>query len=265
MKILIKGAGDLATGVALRLVRSGFAVLMTEIEKPTAVRRTVSFSEAVYNGSATVEGVTAHLLKNTNEALNTLAKGSVAVIVDESTAILKDSNYRPDVVIDAIVAKKNTGTKITDAITVIALGPGFTAGVDCHCVIETMRGHTLGRVIYEGSAIENTGIPGEIGGFSKERIIRSFAEGFFYSPRQIGDSVKKGDVVAYVNNTEIVSALDGIIRGLLPNGLLVKKGMKCGDIDPRCEKAHCFTASDKALAIGGGVLEAILYFKGKYT
>ena len=158
---------------------------------------------------------------------------------------------------DAIIAKKNIGTKMTDAPLVIGVGPGFTAGIDCHRVIETKRGHYLGRVIEAGSAIPNTGIPGNVGGYTVERIIRAGEDGIFVPKVSIGDQVEAGQVVAISGNTPVRAQITGIVRGLLQEGVRVTKGMKAGDIDARCEKAHCFTISDKARAIGGGVLEAV--------
>ncbi len=255
MKILIRGAGDLATGIAYRLKRCGHDLLMTDVAVPTAVRRTVSFSRAVYEGTAEVEGVEAVLVKDIKEVFDIIASDKIPVIVDPEAKI-KES-FAPDVVVDAIIAKKNTGTKITDAGLVIGVGPGFTAGVDCHCVVETKRGHYLGRAIYNGSAIPNTGIPGEIGGYSVERIIRAEAEGEFHPIHQIGEKVLTGDIVAESGGVPIKALMPGIIRGMLQEGVYVKPGMKCGDIDARCEVSHCYTISDKARAIGGGVIEAV--------
>lgn len=255
--IVIKGAGDLATGVATRLKRCGFDIVMTEISQPTTVRRTVAFSQVVYDKKVEVEGITAVLASNKEDINKIVEEGRVAVLVDEKAKIINE--IKPEIIIDAIIAKKNLGTKIDDANIVIALGPGFTAGIDCHCVIETKRGHYLGKAIYKGSAIPNTGVPGEVGGFSKERIIRATTDGKILPVSNIGDYVKKGDIVAYVNETPIFAKLDGIVRGMLQKDVSVFKGMKSGDIDPRCEKNHCFTISDKARSIGGGVLEAILH------
>ena len=168
----------------------------------------------------------------------------------------------PDVVVDAILAKKNLGTRITDAPVVIGVGPGFTAGEDCHAVVETMRGHYLGRVIHEGSAIPNTGIPGLIGGFAGERVLRAPADGMFHQLLDIGAQVKRGDIAATVNGEPMICTLDGVLRGILAGGTPVIRGMKAGDIDPRCRIEHCYCASDKALAVGGGVLEAILDLTG---
>lgn len=257
--ILIKGAGDLATGIACRLKKCGFDIVMTEISEPTTVRRTVAFSQAVFDEEAEVEGIRAVLASKKEEINNIIKDGNVVVLVDENANIVED--IRPDVIIDAIVAKKNLGTDIHDAKIVIAIGPGFTAGVDCHCVVETKRGHYLGKAIYSGSAIPNTGVPGDIGGYTKERIIRATDNGKIAPVAKIGDYVEKGDVVAYVNDTPIFAEINGIVRGMLQKDIKVFKGMKSGDIDPRCEKDHCFTISDKARSIGGGVLEAMLHLK----
>jgi len=257
MVVLIKGAGDLATGVAYRLKKCGFDIVMTDISKPTTVRRTVAFSQAVYDNNVEVEGIKATLACGIQEAWNVIKQGNIAIIVDEKAEIIKE--LKPDVVVDAIIAKKNIGTNINDGPIVIALGPGFTAGIDCHCVVETKRGHYLGKVIYNGSAIPNTGVPGDIGGYTNERIIRATNDGRILPISKIGDYVEKGDTVAYVNETPIFAEINGIIRGMLQKDVSVFKGMKSGDIDPRCEKNHCFTISDKARSIGGGVLEAILY------
>ena len=258
MLILVKGAGDLATGTAVRLYRAGFQVVMTDIAQPTAVRRTVAFSQCIYDGQTTVEGITARKAENRDQVRDILAAGEIPVLVDPQAAILAQLPFM--VVVDAILAKKNLGTTISDAPIVLALGPGFTAGTDCPGVIETKRGHDLGRLILEGSAIPNTGVPGDVGGYTKERIIRSPADGPFEPVAQIGQQVNLGDVVAKVNGIPVTAQLTGIVRGMLPAGIPVTAGMKSGDIDPRCEVRHCFTVSDKARAIGGGVLEGILYF-----
>ena len=261
MLILIKGAGDLATGVAHRLRRCGFDIVMTEIEEPTTVRRTVAFSQAVYDKTVEVEGIKATLVKDIKMIQDNINKGIISVIVDKDANIIKE--IKPDVVVDAIIAKKNTGTSIEDAPIVIALGPGFEAGVDCHIVIETKRGHYLGKVIYEGKAIPNTGIPGSIGGHTVGRIIRSTSDGIIHPVAKIGDYVEEGQVVAYVDKIPVCASISGIVRGMLQDGISVFKGMKSGDIDPRCEREHCFTISDKARSSGGGVLEGILYLKSK--
>ena len=259
MKILIKGAGDLASGIACRLHACGFSVVMTDIAVPTAVRRTVAFSRAVYEETASVEGVTGRLCKSFDEIDGVLAAGEIAVVVDPKASV-KEA-FCPDVVVDAILAKKNLGTSIDDAPVVIGVGPGFTAGEDCHCVIETKRGHYLGRCIYEGSAIANTGVPGEIGGYTSDRLLRAPAEGIFEPFAAIGDLIEDGAVCGYVNGIPMNSQIAGVVRGLLQPGVSVTKGMKAGDVDPRCRPEHCFTVSDKAHAIGGGVLEAILHLQ----
>lgn len=260
MQVVIRGAGDLATGIALRLWRAHIQVVMTEISRPTAIRRTVCFSQAVVLGETTVEDVTARRAEGVDEALALLGQGILPVLVDPEGKCLP--LLRPDAVVDAILAKKNLGTAMTDAPVVIGVGPGFTAGVDCHAVVETMRGHYLGRVIHEGTAIPNTGIPGLIGGFAGERVLRAPADGVFHQLLDIGAQVKMGDVAATVNGEPMYCTLDGILRGILAEGTMVHKGMKAGDIDPRCELQHCFCASDKALAVGGGVLEALLDLTG---
>ena len=255
-KIWIRGAGDLATGIALRLYRSGFDIVMSDIAVPTTVRRTVAFSPAVYTGETSVEGITGKLCENISMIDSMMESGCIPVIVDPSGEIMKE--YKPDVIVDAIIAKTNIGTKITDADIVIGVGPGFNAGVDCHAVVETKRGHNLGRVLWSGSAYPNTGVPGNIGGYTVERIIRATADGVFKAKVNIGDYVKAGDLLAYCDETPVYANIDGIVRGLLQDGVKVKTGMKSGDVDPRAEKEYCFTVSDKASAIGGGVLEAIL-------
>lgn len=257
MLILIRGAGDIASGVALRLHRCGFRIVMTDLPKPTSIRRTVCFSEAVLHGETVVEGVTARFAKSAEEANAIAQGGDIAVMADENGDGIRA--LAPDVLVDAILAKRNVGTRIDDAPVVIGVGPGFTVSKDCHAVVETMRGHTLGRAYYAGSAIPNTGIPGNIGGFTLERVLRAPCDGIFKSARSIGEKVEPGDVCGYVNDTPMCTTISGILRGLLPDGLPVTAGMKSGDVDPRCELSHCYTASDKALAIGGGVLEAILH------
>ena len=254
-KIWIRGAGDLATGIALRLYRSGFDIIMSDIPVPTTVRRTVAFSPAVYTGETQVEGITGKLCENISMIDTVIESGCIPVVVDPSGEIMKE--YKPDIIVDAIIAKTNIGTKITDADIVIGVGPGFEAGVDCHAVVETKRGHNLGRVIWSGSAYPNTGVPGNIGGYTVERIIRATADGVFSAKVNIGDFVKAGDLLAYCDETPVYANIDGIVRGLLQDGVKVKKGMKSGDVDPRAEREYCFSVSDKASAIGGGVLEAI--------
>ena len=258
MLVVIRGAGDLATGIALRLHRAGYQIVMTDLPAPTSIRRTVCFSEAIRLGEMTVEDISARKAETPEEALTLAQSGVVAVLADPVGACIP--TLRPGAVVDAILAKKNLGTALTDAPVVIGVGPGFTVGIDCHAAVETMRGHTLGRVIYCGSPIPNTGVPGIIGGYGAERVMRSPAAGVFEPKMEIGQMVKAGEVAAVVNGQPMLCTIDGCLRGLLQEGLTVPAGMKCGDIDPRCQQSHCFQASDKALAVGGGVLEALLHF-----
>lgn len=260
MLTLIRGAGDLASGIALRLWRAGFDVVMTEIARPTTIRRTVAFSEAVLRGETAVEGVTAKRAENAAEARRLLDDGILPVLVDPECACREE--LRPDALVDAILAKRNLGTAMADAPVVVGVGPGFTAGVDCHAVVETMRGHTLGRAIYEGPALPNTNIPGLIGGYAGERVLRAPADGVFAGTHKIGDVVAEGETVGFVAGQPMVCTIGGVLRGLIADGVPVRKGMKAGDVDPRGEPAYCYTSSDKALAVGGGVLEAILCLTG---
>ena len=259
MLVLIRGAGDIATGIALRLYRAGMQVVMTDIALPTAIRRTVAFSQAIVDGQTTVEDVTA-VRCTTEEVSQVLQAGQIPVLVDPECRCREV--VKPDALVDAILAKKNLGTAITDAPAVIAVGPGFTAGVDCHAVVETMRGHYLGRAIWDGPAEPNTNIPGLIGGYAGERVLRAPCDGVFRQVLNIGDQVQEGDVAGYVNEEPMHCTISGVLRGILPTGVPVHKGMKSGDVDPRCQIDHCYCASDKALAVGGGVLEAILQQTG---
>lgn len=266
MKILIKGAGDLATGIASRLYGAGHQILMTEISEPLTVRRTVALSRAVYEKAAKVEEMEAFRADTREEAEHLLMRGDIPVMVDPEAACR--CWYEPDVVIDAILAKKNLGTAVTDAPFVIGVGPGFTAGKDCHCVIETKRGHTLGNIIWKGSAIPNTGVPGNVGGYTTERLIRASAGGIMEPRVQIGDLVEKGQVVAVTGGQPVYAQMPGVVRGMLQEGVFVKEGLKIGDIDARAEISHCYTISDKARAIGGGALEAVMSFErmqGRYA
>jgi xanthine dehydrogenase accessory factor len=256
---LVKGGGDLASGVAVFLIRAGFAVLMTETAKPTAVRRAVAFAEAVYEGQATVEEVEGVLVRSLDEAQGVMRTGSVAVLVDpEAHARL---GAHPDLLIDAVMAKRNLGTTLSDAPLVVALGPGFVAGTDSHAVIETMRGDALGRVIVEGRALPDTGIPAERGGFGEERVLRSPCPGVFTGLRNIGDRVKEDEIVGVVASAPVGARLDGTLRGILHSGLTVRAGSKLGDVDPSLDREQCFFVSDKATAVARGVLEAASIFQ----
>lgn len=258
MLVVMRGAGDLASGIALRLHRAGMEVVMCDIAVPTAVRRTVAFSEAIRLGKTKVEDQLARRAKNATDALRIARAGEVAVLVDPEGRVIEE--FHPDVVVDAILAKRNLGTNKGMAPVVIGVGPGFTAPIDCHAAVETKRGHELGRVYYEGTPIANTGVPGIIAGHGTDRVLRAPADGSFEPVLKIGDVVKAGEVAAYVAGEPLPCTIDGVLRGLLQEGVPVTRGMKSGDIDPRGNPAHCLTVSDKARAIGGGVLEAILHF-----
>ena len=257
MLVMIKGAGDIASGIAMRLWRAGINVVMTDLPRPSSIRRTVCFSEAVYRGETMIEEVRARRAENAADALRLLEENILPVIVDPKAESAKE--LHPEVIVDAILAKENLGTAITDAPGVVGVGPGFTAGVDCHAVVETMRGHTLGRVIWSGGAIPNTGVPGEIGGYTVERVMHSPCGGVFHALRQIGDTVEAGETVATVGGEPLYAKITGTLRGILPEGFEVpREHFKSADVDPRCRLFHCFTVSDKALSVGGGVLEAVL-------
>lgn len=253
--VIVRGAGDLATASIIRLTRAGYKVLALETAKPTQVRRNVSFAEAVYDGRCEVDGIRAVLIDKATDCFHAFDEGLVPVLVDEKAESVRI--LHPAVLIDAIIAKRNLGTSRDMAPLTIALGPGFIAGSDVDVVIETKRGHTLGRIITEGSAIENTGVPGNIGGYSSERVIRSSCAGVFRGLRTFGDIVKKGDAVAMVGNQPQYTVIDGMVRGMLHDGLEVPEGFKIADIDPRGEGIEYNTPSDKAYAIAGGVLEAV--------
>lgn len=262
--VAVKGAGDLASGVIHRLVRAGFMVMATELPEPTVVRCTVAFAEAVALGEMTVEGVTARRADTKEEIEATLAGGLVPIAIDPQGILLKQ--MEPTVLVEATLSKYNSGVTMDDAPIVIALGPGYEAGKDVHAVVETNRGHNLGRVYYQGCAEPNTGVPGAIAGYTIERLLRAPVAGRLYGVRQIGDMVQAGETVAIVKTDAIEStevpvtaAIAGILRGLVRDGLLVKAGMKVGDVDPRAAREHCFSISDKSRAVAGGVLEAILY------
>ena len=257
--VLIRGAGEMASGVAYRLHQSHFKICMLEIPNPIAVRREVSFCEAVFDGKKEVEGVWAHFVSTTEEISSVWKKDKIPILVDPDGTRTRHF-LKPDVLIDAIMAKTNLGNQINDAPLVIGLGPGFTAGKDVRVVIETNRGHHLGKVILSGTAESDTGIPVEIGGYAAERVLRTMKKGIFHPHRSIGERVNSGSVVAVVEDFAVIARISGVVRGLLREGVEVKKGMKAGDIDPRGKKEFCFTISDKARAIGGGVLEAILYW-----
>lgn len=270
--IIVRGGGDLATGTIHCLVRCGFPVLVLETSHPSAIRRQVAFSEAVYDGYATVEGITCRRAENQTQAQEIMHDGQAALLVDENCDILE--KVRPWALVDAILAKRNLGTRRNMAVKTIALGPGFVAGEDVDFVIETKRGHNLGRIIEKGSAAPNTGIPGIIGGYGKERVIHAPAAGYIHPLVRIGSHVEKDQVLAWIEpgGTEdkwsndrireekipVTASLSGLLRGMIRDGYPVTKGFKIADIDPRdSEQENCFTISDKARCIAGSVLEAL--------
>jgi len=259
--IVIRGGGDLASGVAVRLFRAGFSVMILEVDHPTVIRLPVSFARAVYEGKAIVEEIEAVLIPSWEKAKDTIKQGKIPVLIDPKGSCIK--KLSPIVLVDAILAKRNLGTKIDQAPLVIGLGPGFTAGEDVKVVIETERGHNLGRVLYQGQAAPDTGIPGEVGGESKRRLLRAPAEGKIIPLRKIEDLVKEGEVIAEVEGIPLKAEISGVLRGLIYPQSWVTKGMKIGDIDPRGIKEYCFTVSDKARSIGGAVLEAVCTYLNK--
>jgi len=261
MKVVVKGGGEMATGVVHRLTRSGFCVCITEIPAPLAVRREVAFCEAVFDGQKEVEKMIACRVADEKEIRGAWDEGMIPLLVDPECKIREV--LKPKVLVDAIMAKRNMGTRMGDAPLVIGLGPGFYAGKDVHLVVETNRGHNLGRVIEEGEAEPDSSIPGEIHGYTWERVLRAPRSGRLLGSKKIGDPVKKGEEVARVEGAVVEAGIDGVLRGILRDGLSAHQGMKVGDIDPRGIRAHCFTISDKARAIGGGVLEAILMGYGQ--
>ncbi len=262
--VIVRGGGDIATGTIYTLRRCGFPVLVLEAGKPTAIRRCVSFSEAVYDGISQVEDMTCRLADSYERAKEIMDSGDIAMMVDEGCGILE--KVRPWALIDCILAKKNLGTNRGMAKKTIALGPGFTAGRDVDLVIETMRGHDLGRIIEDGSALPNTGVPGLIAGFSSDRVIHAGCGGMLYNCAQIGDMVEKGQTIAVIRSKAcefpVEATIDGVLRGLIRDSFEVHKGLKIADIDPReSEKKNCFTISDKARCLGGSVLTGLLYLE----
>lgn len=267
--VLVRGAGDLATGVIVRLHRCGFRVAVMECANPSAIRRRAALCEAVWQGQATVEGVTCRLVEDIDAAVRVSQADEVPLLVDERADCV--TALRPAAVVDAILAKRNLGTNREMAPITVGLGPGFIAGDDVDAVIETMRGHHLGRVFLQGAAIPNTGVPGVIAGYAAERVIHAPASGemiFVQDERgqkiDIGALVKKGQEIARVGGVPVLATIDGVLRGLIRAGYPVTEGLKIADIDPRSEQvAYCDTVSDKARAIGGGVVEALLYLARK--
>ncbi|MGM0602034.1 MAG: selenium-dependent molybdenum cofactor biosynthesis protein YqeB [Bacillota bacterium] len=257
--VLIKGAGDIASGTAYRLYKAGFNIAMSEIENPTVVRRTVSFAECVYRGKWEVEGITSVYIDNINEINKLWSEGIIPVFnrchVEDFKKLIK-----PEIVVDARMMKRKNDTEMGEGSIVIGLGPGFKAGANVNAVIETYRGHYLGRAIYQGEAMSYKKRPGEVPGYSIERVVSAPAEGTFTSERKIGEKIEKGEVFGYVDSIPVKAKISGVIRGMIYPGIEVADHEKIGDIDNRNIKEYCFTISEKALAIGGGVLEAVLYF-----
>ncbi|NLL37907.1 MAG: EF2563 family selenium-dependent molybdenum hydroxylase system protein [Fretibacterium sp.] len=247
---IVRGGGDLATGVIFRLWKVGFSVLVLEAAQPTMVRRTVSVAQAVFDGVCEIEGMTARLIS----APSAWNPSEIGVLIDPDGESLPD--LQPDLLVDAIMAKRNCGTHRDMAPRVLALGPGFQAPEEVHAVIETLRGHSLGRVITDGRAAPDTGVPGEIGGATLDRLLRAPADGFLEPLASIGDLVEPGQLLGHVAGVELRSQLGGVLRGLIHPSVPVRQGMKIGDVDPRADRTLCFSISDKALAIAGGVLEA---------
>jgi xanthine dehydrogenase accessory factor len=274
--VILRGGGDLATGVAYRLHQAGFPIIVLELAQPLVVRRKVALATAVLQNQIQIETLHAQLAQSTDEALHLAYSGQIPVLIAPELPVISNqlalisnrplitdsliTDYRIPILIDARMAKRNIDTRIDQAELVIALGPGFTAGVDCHAVIETMRGHTLGRVIWEGAAIPNTGTPGIVAGKGAERVLRAPAAGKVEWRLEIGDLVQEGEIIGEVAGEAIAAPFAGVLRGLIAPGSEVPAGLKIGDLDVRADVSACFTISDKALAIGGGVLEAVLTY-----
>lgn len=259
--ILVRGAGDLATGIAHRLHNCGFKLMLTELEHPLVVRRCAAFANAVIEGEMEIEGVKAVKALNAEDVIKIWNSNCIPVLCDKECRIINE--ITPIAVVDAVMAKRNLGTNRAMAVITVAIGPGFEAGVDVDAVVETKRGHDLGKVIYKGHAEADTGIPGSIMGYSQERLLRAPAGGRIRNVLEIGDMVKPGDVIAYVGEEPVKSSVSGVIRGLISNDTQVKEGLKIGDVDPRGIKEYCNTISDKARSVAGGVLEAILHLKNE--
>ena len=255
---VIRGGGDLATGVAWRLTRAGAAVVVAELAQPLTVRRTVALSTAVPDRTVDIEGMVGCLAADPDEAVEIARSGDVGVIVSPGLP-----RIGADVVVDARLAKRNIDTTVDDAALVVALGPGFTAGIDCHAVIETMRGHHLGRVLWDGAAAPDTGAPGVVGGQGVERVLRAPCAGSVRWDRDIGDLVAAGELLGAVDREEIRAPFAGVVRGAIARGTEVRAGLKIGDVDPREDAEACWEISDKALAVGGGVVEAVLSWSSR--
>jgi len=262
MNILIRGGGDLGSGVAFRLHRVGWNVVITEIEKPLVLRRSVAFANAIYEEVVTVEGIKARHIEKPDQIPEIIKKHEIPVIIAPDTYFFP--KYIPDVVVDARLLKRMVDYSLDSKPMIIGLGPGFKVGVNCHAVIETNRGHYLGRALWTGEAMTDTGIPGTVSQKSNERVLRAPADGSIKSHHKLGDFIKKDDVIASVDNKPIYAPFDGCLRGLMHDGIIVKKGTKIGDLDPRLDANLINYISEKALAIAGGVLEAILTYQNNH-
>ena len=252
--VLVRGGGDIASGAIYRLKRAGYKVIVNEIAIPTMIRREVCYGNAVHRGEMVLERFVARHV-GLSEVQDALENGVIPVVTNSYETVLE--KFKPQVVVDGILAKRNVGTKMTDAPLVVAVGPGFVAGEDVHVVVETMRGHRLGRCIYDGAAEPDTGIPGEVGGFTHERVTHSPGDGLFTAKRHISDHIQANEVIGYVEEEPVRAKITGVLRGILKSGLMVTKGFKLADVDGSCKEAHCFSISDKSLSVGGGVMEAI--------
>jgi len=252
LTIVVRGAGDLASGIIYRLVKSGFRVIATELPDPILVRRTVSYGSAIYEGEITVHDLTSRFVDD----LNDLSHSQIPVVIDPDGALITE--LKPEIIIDARMEKQPLDSTIDLAPLVIAIGPGYIVGQHCHCVIETNRGHDLGRVYWQGQAQPDTGTPGTVKGYTHTRVLRAPSDGHVKALFEIGDYVKQGDTIATINEQQLIAQFDGVLRGIVHPRVRVKEGMKIGDLDPRNDPLACFSISDKSLSIGGGVLEAIL-------
>lgn len=260
--VIVRGGGDIATGTIQKLHRSGFKVLVLEIEKPTTIRRTVAFSEGVFKGEVEIEDIKGRLVRNKEEIYQAFEEGIIPIAIDPDGRLIEE--LKPEILVDGILAKRNLGTRKDMANITVAIGPGFVAGKDVDIVVETMRGHKLGSLIVDGPAMKNTGTPGEIAGVTKDRVIYSDYSGKIENIKEIGAIVKKGEIIAKISGNEVYASINGLLRGLISDGMIVDKGLKIADIDPRLKEINNYTTiSDKARAIGGGVLEAVLWLKSK--
>ncbi|MGL4548873.1 selenium-dependent molybdenum cofactor biosynthesis protein YqeB [Eubacterium aggregans] len=260
MRVIIKGAGEMATGVAHRLHQSGFEIIMTDLTQPTTIRRRVPFSRAIGEGKAEIEGVVARRTSS-DEIGAVLENGDIAVVPSRDGSWY--GSGQGCILVDAVMAKYNTGTAITDGDLVIALGPGFEVLEDCHAVVEASRGHHLGKVYYQGCALAPPELPERNNGPRELRMLRAPGSGLFYPLKEIGQRVEEGEIIAQTGDLHVAARVSGILRGILPKGTLVHHGMKAGEIDPDCQPEDCFTISAEARAVGGAVLEAILHMRNK--